>query len=179
MIDAKRVFRLTTIVSVILFQVGCSSSNNQDLVAFMEQTKAEASNQRRIDPLPAYPPYVAVVYSAAGLRSPFDPPRSVVVTEVRGKESSAPDLARPKEFLERFNIAELSMVGTIEKEGVRWALVQDGSRSVHRVKVGNYVGQNYGQITDVRPTGIELIEIVVNGQGGWIERPRSLNMRNE
>jgi len=175
MIDNKFLY----LALAVLFLYGCSSSDNQDLVAYMEQTKIDASNQSRIDPLPAYPPYVAVVYSSAGFRSPFEPPRDVVVANVVGKITNAPDMARPKEFLERFNIAELSMVGTIEKEGVRWALVKDGGQSVHRVKTGNYIGQNYGLIRDIRPTGIDLIEIVVNGQGGWVERPRSLNMRNE
>ena len=172
MVDCKMLPALLASLSLL----GCSASGNQDLVAYMEQTKTEAGNRSRIDPLPAYPPYVAVVYNSAGLRSPFDPPRDIVVSDIRGKTTGSPDLSRPKEFLEQFNIAELSMVGTIEKGGVRWALVKDGRRSIHRVKVGNYVGQNYGHIRDIRPRGIDLIETVVNGQGDWVERPRSLEM---
>lgn len=172
----NKVEKLLIGISFFAVLAGCSSSDNQDLIDYMERTKAESGNQRRIDPLPAYPPYVAVVYSSAGLRSPFQPPRSVVVAQIRGKTTIAPDMTRPKEYLERFNIAELSMVGTIEKEGVRWALVKDRGQSVHRVKAGNYLGQNYGLIKDVRPSGIDLVEVVVNGQGGWVERPRSLDM---
>lgn len=179
MIDVSKLFYIPFVLVATLLVQGCSSSNNQDLIDYMEQTKQDARNQSRIDPLPAYPPYVAVIYSGAGLRSPFEPPRDVVIAEVRGKSASAPDMSRPKEFLERFNIAELSMVGTIEKEGIRWALIKDRGNSVHRVKAGSYVGQNYGRITGIRPTGIDLIEVVVNGQGGWIERPRALNMQSE
>ena len=178
MVDATKI-NLPIFLASLLLLAGCSSSDNSDLIAFMDQTRSDAASRSRIDPLPAYPPYVAVVYGSAGLRSPFQPPRDVVIAEIRGKSTSAPDLARPKEYLERFNIAQLSMVGTIEKEGTRWALVRDGGNSVHRVSVGNHIGQNYGQIMDIRPTGIDLVEVVVNGQGGWIERPRSLNMRSE
>ena len=142
----------------------------------MDQTKAQAQNAGRIEPLPAYPPYVATIYSSAGMRSPFDPPRQVVINELSGDAVSAPDLSRPKEFLERFNVTELTMVGSIEKDGVIWALIRDSSQSVHRVKVGNFIGRNYGLITEVRADSIDLIETVVNGQGGWIERPRGLSV---
>lgn len=178
MIDKKIALRLWFSVVATVLVTGCSSSNNQDLVDYMQNTRIDASNQSRIEPLPAYPPYVAVTYTSAGLRSPFDPPREVITAELRGELADAPDLSRPKEFLERFNIAELAMVGTIERNGVRWALVRDSSRSVHRVTTGNYLGRNYGRINDVRDSSVDLTEVVVNGQGGWIERPRSLNMGN-
>jgi len=165
-----------TILIVCVALVGCSSSDNSDLRQFMDQTKAQAQNAGRIEPLPAYPPYVATIYSSAGMRSPFDPPRQVVINELSGDAVSAPDLSRPKEFLERFNVTELTMVGSIEKDGVIWALIRDSSQSVHRVKVGNFIGRNYGLITEVRADSIELIETVVNGQGGWIERPRGLSV---
>jgi len=125
----------------------------------------------------AYPPYVATVYSSAGQRSPFNPPRQVIASnESSGDSVSSPDLARPKEFLERFNIAELSMVGSIEKDGVIWALIRDSAQSVHRVRKGSYIGRNYGLITNVRIDSIDIVETVVNGQGGWIERPRGLSV---
>lgn len=154
----------------------CSSNNNQDILAFMEQVRAESANRIRIEPLPAYPPYVAVVYQSAGQRSPFASPREVVTSDISGVLTAAPDLSRPKEFLERFNLAELTMVGSIQHNGVRWGLIRDGDGSVHRVREGNYLGRNYGLVTQVSESSLELVETVVNGQGGWIERPRNMGM---
>lgn len=164
------------ILLVAVALAGCSSNNNQDIIAFMEQVRAESANRIRIEPLPAYPPYVAVVYQSAGQRSPFAPPRQVVASEISGTLTDAPDLSRPKEFLERFNLAELSMVGSIEHNGVRWGLIRDGEGSVHRVREGNYLGRNYGQVTRINESNLDLVETVVNGQGGWIERPRSMGI---
>ncbi|MEC7728529.1 MAG: pilus assembly protein PilP, partial [Pseudomonadota bacterium] len=50
---------------------------------------------------------------------------------------------------------------------------------IHRVRTGNYMGQNYGRIVGVSETRIELIEIVPNGRGGWVERPRSLTLEED
>lgn len=174
----NRLLRIGLVFLSGFFLAACGSSDDGDLREFMDQTKVQAQNQGRIEPLPAYPPYVASIYSSAGLRSPFDPPREVTINTVSGDSVSSPDLSRPKEFLERFNIAELAMVGSIEKNNVIWALIRDSSQSVHRVKVGNFIGRNYGLITDVRENSIDLTETVVNGQGGWIERPRGLSVGN-
>ncbi len=173
------IFGPITKISMLLVMtmlVACTSNNNQDILAFMEQVRAESANRIRIDPLPAYPPYVAVVYQSAGQRSPFAPPREVVTSDISGTLTNAPDLARPKEFLERFNLAELNMVGSIQHSGVRWGLIKDGDGSVHRVREGNYLGRNYGLVTQVSESSLDLVETVVNGQGGWIERPRSMGM---
>lgn len=168
--------KICLLLGIVATLVACSSSNNQDIIAFMERVRTDAANRIRIDPLPAYPPYVAVVYQSAGQRSPFDPPRQEVTSEVSGTLTSAPDLSRPREFLERFNLAELSMVGSIEHNGVRWGLIRDAEGSVHRVREGNYLGRNYGLVTQIGESSLDLVETVVNGQGGWIERPRSMGM---
>ena len=88
-----------------------------------------------------------------------------------------PDLDRPREVLENFDLKSLAMVGTLQGvEGNLFALIRDNSGGIHRVRTGNYMGQNYGRIVGVSETRIELIEIVPNGRGGWVERPRSLSL---
>jgi type IV pilus assembly protein PilP len=159
-------------VSVVL--AGCSGSNTEDLQQFMAVEKAKPGG--RIEPLPAFAPYEAVVYSAAGLRSPFEPPQTQALRQVAGQPTSPPNPNRPAEFLERFNAGELTMVGSIAREGVRWGLIRDNSGAVHRVREGNYVGKNYGRIVAVEETYIDVLEKVPDGQGGWVERPRSINM---
>lgn len=162
------------VLSVMLVLVACSGGSSHDLQEFMDAERAKRGG--RIEPLPAFPPYVSVVYSAAGLRSPFEPPRAVIVQRDTGTETAPPDTSRPREYLERINFADLQMVGTILKDGIRWALLSDSQGSVHRVQSGNYIGKNFGRIISVSETALEVVEIVPDGQGGWIERPRNLSM---
>lgn len=166
--------RILALIFTLSILAACSSGSNQDLQQFMETERQTAGG--RIEPLPAPPLYESVVYSAAGIRSPFEVPQTIVMRQETGQATSPPDLSRPQEFLERFNIAEITMVGSIFKDSVQWALVTDNSGAVHRVRMGNYLGKNYGQIVNVEETMIELLEKVPDGQGGWIERPRTINM---
>lgn len=168
--------KLVIALSISLLVVGCQSSSNEDLYSFMDQERAQRGG--RIDPLPAYPPYVSVIYSAAGLRAPFEIPRNVVVRQETGTPSEPPDTARPQEYLERFNFAELSVVGSIEMNGTSWALISEANGTVHRVQTGNFLGQNHGKIVSINDTEVSVIEIVPDGQGGWIERPRSVKVQN-
>jgi len=68
------------------------------------------------------------------------------------------------------------MVGTLANGDGRFALVKGGD-GVHRVKVGDYLGRNYGRIVDITDAEVEVLEIVPDGEGGWLERPRSLNLK--
>jgi len=96
---------------------------------------------------------------------------------VLGKRTGVkPDLNREKEYLEEFNIAGLSMVGTLERSGVLWALVDDGDGGIHRVAQGNYLGKNHGVIVAASSRQIEVVEIVPDGVGGWVERPQVLQI---
>ncbi len=171
-----KIFQICFPIFLTALLTGCQSSSNEDLQTFMDQQR----NQRgsRIEPLPAYPPYVSAIYSAAGLRAPFEVPRTVVLRQETGTPSDPPDNSRPREFLERFNFAELTVVGSIEMNNVRWSLISDASGTVHRVQVGNYLGQNHGKIVSINDTEVSVIEIVPDGQGGWIERPRSVKVKN-
>lgn len=163
------------VVPVLISLVGCTSySDVSDLKQFMQETLNKPRG--RIEPIPVFKPYEYFSYSAAGLRSPFELPELEQV-EVLGQQGRdiRPQSNRRSEHLEQYAIGALSMMGTLQKEdGVLWALVKDGDQSVTRVKVGNYMGQNHGRITDISEQRIQLIEIVPNGMGGWIERPRTL-----
>ncbi|MBV8062889.1 MAG: pilus assembly protein PilP, partial [Nevskia sp.] len=45
---------------------------------------------------------------------------------------------------------------------------------IHRVSVGNYMGQNFGKITKISESEVDLDEIVPDGFGGFKEQPASL-----
>ncbi|WP_233709859.1 pilus assembly protein PilP [Pseudomaricurvus albidus] len=153
----------------------CSGSSNQDLKDFIEETKRRPAGQ--IEPLPPFVPYQSFTYSAMMERAPFDPPVEDIDQLILGKNSNVkPDTSREKEFLEGFNIESLKMVGTLEQNGILWALINDGQGGIHRVTQGNHMGKNYGRIVATSKRQIDIIEIVPNGADGWVERPQVIKI---
>ena len=120
--------------------------------------------------------YDAFIYGATALRSPFDQPVEVkAVVGIRNPDIK-PDNSREKEFLESFNLDELAMVGMMEQKGSLWALMKDGVGGIHRVTLGNYMGKNHGKIISVTADQLDLLEIVSDGLGGWVQRPRTIKL---
>jgi type IV pilus assembly protein PilP len=168
--------KLTTLSLVSFLLASCGSSEMDDLIAFMAEAKSRPVGT--IEPIPAFNPYRPFDYSATILRAPFDRPAIVrEVKEVNLETVSPPNPNRPKEYLEQYNIESLQMVGTLEQYGQLWALIDDGRGNVHYVKPGNYLGKNHGQIDTLGQGYISVTEIVTNGTDGWVERPRTLELR--
>lgn len=167
------------IPTVLIFMAGCSSGGNQqDLVDFINETKRRPSGQ--IEPMPSFAAYKAYEYSASRLRNPFERPFPEQQDILLSSDSNIkPDFDRPRELLEEFNFASMSMVGTFEKSGTFWALIDDGAGQVHPVKEGNYLGKNHGKVVDAARSHINVVEIVTDGLDGWIERPRTLKLNEK
>lgn len=156
--------------------VACSGSAYPDLDQFMADVKARPAGH--IEPIPAFTAYKSFTYSAAGLRNPFQPPVEVrEITRMQRLVKVKPDPNRPREFLEQFSIDTLTMVGTVQMDGTLWALVQDAEGSVHRVRMGNYMGRNHGRIVELTENYVSVIEIVSNGPDEWVERPHKLALK--
>jgi type IV pilus assembly protein PilP len=155
---------------------GCGfSSGTSDLKQFVDGVMSQPRGV--IEPLPVFEPYEAFSYSATGLRSPFDLPVNLddVAKAVAPTSDVRPDLNRSKEQLEQYSFGSLSMVGTIKRESNHlWALISVPGSGIHKIKEGYYMGQNHGKVIRISQQRIDIIEIVPNGVGGWIERPRSL-----
>lgn len=153
---------------------GCSGNDFNDLQVFMEETRARPAG--RIEPLPEVRPYEAFTYSASSLRSPFMPPvRIDLAQRERGSQDIQPDEDRARQFLEGFNIEAFEMVGVLSNQQGMQALIR-GAGSVHRVKVGDYLGRNHGQIMSIEEGRLDVVEIVPDGDGGWLQRPRTLSL---
>jgi len=171
-------YGLTAALLVVLTLGGCSGGGgNQDLVRYMQEVRQRPA--KPIDPIPAFEEYRSFTYSAAAGRSPFDLPVELVLSEiglVGSRTDVKPDLARPKDPLEYFSISAITMVGTVNKADEMWALVNDGTGNIHRVRKGNYMGRNHGRIINIDNTQISLVEIVPDGVSGWIERPKVLKL---
>lgn len=159
----------------ILLAAGCASDGEfADIRAQMDEIKKRPKG--RIEPPPEFKAYKTFSYAAAALRSPFSPPVEVETVALTAKRSDVkPDFNRAKEPLEEYGIDSLQMVGTLTRpEGALFGLVQSPDGGLHRVKVGNFMGRNHGKILAVETIKIDVIEIVSDGQEGWIERPRTI-----
>jgi type IV pilus assembly protein PilP len=147
---------------------GCSSADD-DLNNFIQETKHEPGG--RVEPLPEIKPYETYVYSDSEMRSPFMPSAPGAGAGLAGVR---PDQKRNREFLEQFSLDTLKMVGTLRLGGSMYGLVQTKDGLVHRVALGEHLGQAEGKITEISPSKISLIEIVPDSLGGYMERPAGL-----
>jgi type IV pilus assembly protein PilP len=172
---------VTIVCGSTLLVGGCGGG---DYMADLEMRLEEIRRQPpgRIDPPPKFKTYENFIYGATLLRSPFQPP--VEEEEVRptpkGGRNVAPDPYRQKEVLEDYSLEALTMVGTIQRDGDGlYALIKDNKLVVHRVLPGNYIGRNHGKILKITPGKLDVMELVPDGQGGWVERPRTVTLKNE
>ncbi len=161
---------------MLVLLAGCSGSNEfSDLRAFFDEVAGEPTG--RVQPLPEFKPYESFKYGAANLRSPFQAP--LVIASRTNKP--APGSIRPpanhvKSYLEEMNLATLQMVGSLELRGQYYGLIKDGEGVVHQVGVGAYLGTQWGKIEKIEETRLELVEVVSNGGGGWLLRPRTIEL---
>jgi type IV pilus assembly protein PilP len=146
----------------------CSSADDE-LNRFIEETKHEPGG--RVEPLPEIKPYETYVYADSDMRSPFMPSTPGAGAGLAGVR---PDSKRNREFLEQFSLDTLRMVGTLRLGGNMFGLVQTKDGLVHRVAVGEHMGQAEGKITEISPSRISLVEIVPDSLGGYMERPAAL-----
>ena len=156
--------------------VGCSeNSRRAELKQYISGIKAKAI--RQIEPLPEVRPYESFTYNAGDLRSPFIPPTlRTQFSALPIGNGLRPDVDRRREPLEMFPLDSLRMIGTLEKNKKRWAVVKDTDGTVYRITKGNYVGQNYGKIEKITEEGVALKEIYPDEQGGWLEREASMTL---
>ena len=132
--------------------------------------EARARPAPPLDPLPVMQQFETFEYAAQGLRDPF----SRAFTDDGSGSGPRPESARRKQALEAFPLDSLDMVGTLGKGGGLTALVMAPDKVTYRVRPGDYVGQSDGRVTAVHEDHIELVELVPDGAGGWLERPATL-----
>lgn len=160
-------------MTVSLALVACSSGKGDDLDQFMED--ASKDMRVKIDVIPEVKPYTPIVFNADGsLHDPF---------KARKAQSSSnnglqPNLNRPREPLEAFPLESLKYVGLLTKAKLQYALIQPPDSGVQQVKIGGYMGQNFGVVTEITENAVMLKEIVQDETtGDWTERSTSINLQ--
>ncbi|MFN3628625.1 MAG: pilus assembly protein PilP [Casimicrobiaceae bacterium] len=153
--------------------VGCGSTDDQDLRAWMEQQGVNARGN--ITPIPAVRDYQPFAYNAFDLPDPFKP------RKVEGAKGGArgPDLTRRKELLESYPLETLRMVGTLQRGQSMVGLIRTNDNRVVQVRQGNYMGQNFGVITAITEGEITLKELFQDGAGDWVERQTKVLLQQQ
>nr|WP_180203920.1 pilus assembly protein PilP [Pseudomonas sp. SbOxS1]NYU03711.1 pilus assembly protein PilP [Pseudomonas sp. SbOxS1] len=168
----QRGFSIVVLVAVL---AGCGGGDDfSDLDAYMNEMRLRAPG--KIEPTPTFRSYPTFTYNAANLRSPFSPQVKVDLAHQQGARNVKPDPGRVKQYLEGFNIEQFEMVGTLSNATGSFALLR-GAGGVHRLKVGDYLGRNDGRIVAISGSQVEVVEIVPDGEGAWLERPRTLPLK--
>lgn len=161
------VHKIMGVSIVLMLLCACSASVDENTVKFVQKAKAQKSQY--VSKLPTFVPIAPLSYTAAEYRDPFMPFSQPKAEANRLLFQGGPDLNRPREALESFPLDSLQMVGTIEQEGVFFALLKNGAGMVYRAGLGNYLGQNSGKIEKINADEIQVKEWLPDAKGGWRE----------
>lgn len=153
------------------------SSPHEELQEWMDQQRREAKPRvsplvppRRFDPQP---------YTGAQAVEPFSTQKLQVALKRETQEPNsllAAEMRRRREPLEAYPLDALTMVGSVSRRGAPSALIR-ADNLLYQIKVGDYIGQNYGRVTRITETEIVLREIVQDTVGEWVERTSTLTLQ--
>lgn len=168
--------------SLALALSGCGMSGDDELRQWMVELRA--STKPYVVPLTEPKKFLPQSYSANGAMEPFN---SLKLTQALRRESTqlasnaaliAPEMARRKEQLEVFPLDAMNMVGSLDKKGAPTALLKVNGL-LYQVRVGNYIGQNYGKIIRISENSLQLREIVQDATGDWVERLVAMELQED
>lgn len=173
---------LLATAGLLLVLAGCGSSSEDEIRQWM--TEERNQTRPKVAPIPAPKQFKPEAYTNASAVEPFSNQK---LTQALKRDAAqvaangalvAPELARRKEPLEAFPLDAMSVVGSIIKAGQPVALVKVDNL-LYQVKLGNYLGQNYGRVTKISETEVTLREIVQDAVGEWIERVATLQLQEK
>ena len=154
-----------------LLVAACGGESHQDLRAWMQDQGKGVKG--KLDPLPQVKPYEPFTYNAFDLPDPFKPRK---IEPAKGGSKMAPDLNRRKEPLESFPLESLQMVGTLQRGKSTYALVRTTDKDIYQIKIGNYLGQNFGVVVQISEGEVQVRELVQDGAGDWTERSSTIQL---
>lgn len=151
----------------------CGSNEGDDIDHFIAESGKDVRG--RVEPIPEVKPYIPFDFNKDGeIHDPFKPRKA----ESAKSNVVQPDSKRPKEPLEAFPLESLKYVGVLYKPKLKFALILPPDGVVQEVKIGNYLGQNFGLVTDITENAVMLKEIVQDEvSGDWVERSSSISLQ--
>nr|WP_163500979.1 pilus assembly protein PilP [Halomonas socia] len=163
-------------LAACLLLVGCADPGLAGLDRELEALKRNPG-ELSVEPLPEVPRYRAPGYEQTNARSPFLARLPEEDTAAAPQGERAPDPDRPREPLERYDLSELELVGTLTVNARSSALLRSPQGQVHRLRVGNYLGVDDGRIVSITGASIVLVE-TVRERNAWVERTREMTLPN-
>jgi type IV pilus assembly protein PilP len=149
------------------------SYDSADLRDYVAEVKSRPGGE--LDKPPEFPRFEAI----PEISQEADPFKSFLADEL-AKTAKRPEHPpwppRNEEELERYALDSLRMVGTLEQKDEQWGLVRDPGGVIHRVKAGNFMGENFGKIIEVSEQRIHLLEKVSDGEGDWEDRTAKISL---
>lgn len=165
--------RCVYVLSVVLLLTACGEEEFQDLQDFVRDSGADLRGQ--VDPAPEIKPYEPFPYdNSAGLPDPFKIRKQEAKSVATSAGLNQPDFTRHRQELEEFPLESMKMVGYLHRGNAGYAIIKSSEGKLHRVKVGNYLGMNFGQIISITESEVKIKEMVQDGAGDWTERESSL-----
>jgi len=156
---------------------GCNGGGIEEVRQWMDETRQQT--KVNVPKLSEPKKFLPFSYTQRDSVDPYSPAKlAIALAKAKGNSSSLlkPDMDRRREALESYPLDTLRMVGTMQKPGINYALIQ-ADKTVFHLKVGNYIGQNFGMITNITETEVELKEIVQDASGEWVERQAKLELQ--
>ena len=160
-----------------LLLAGCSDSNVREVRTWMDQVKKDT--RVSIKPLQEPKEFIPFAYSEKDVVDPFSANKLLAELAREGATSNnpfKPDMNRRKEVMEGFPLDTMVMVGTMQKNGTSYALLQI-DRTLYQVKPGQRIGQNFGIVTKVGEQDVDVREVVQDAGGEWVERMSKLELQ--
>ncbi len=169
--------RLFALLWIVLVLTACSAGeDHEDLKRWMSEAAKDARG--KIPPLPEVKPYEAAAYDVGNLLDPFKTAKLGTEQQKSGGSGLQPDLNRPREPLEAYPLESLKYVGVMTRKNKSYAIMLvDGA--LYQVRVGNYMGQNFGVINKVTESQVTLKELVQDSAGDWVERESTLLLQGQ
>jgi type IV pilus assembly protein PilP len=170
---------LSSIMLLGALLLGACGAETEELQQWMDQQRREV--KPNITPLQPPKKFDPEPYAQAQGVEPYSNQKLTVALKQEARQPNsllAAELNRRKEPLEAYPLDGMSMVGSVARQGQPFALLRVDNL-LYQVKVGDYLGQNYGRITKIAETEIGLREIVQDAAGEWIERPATLQLQEK
>lgn len=170
--------RLLASSLLLALLAGCGAEN-EELQDWMDRQRREV--KPNVTPLSPPKKFEAQPYTSSQAIDPFSNQKLTVALKQEARQPNsmlAAELNRRKEPLEAYPLDSMVMVGSVAKQAQPFALLRVDNL-LYQVKPGDHLGQNYGRITKITETQIELREIVQDAAGEWIERPATLQLQEK
>jgi len=157
--------------------LGACGTEQEELQQWMEQQRREV--KPNVSPLQPPKKFDPQPYQSAQAVDPFSNQKLTVALKQEARQPNsllASEINRRKEPLEAYPLDSMRMVGSFTKEGQPYALLRVDNL-LYQIKVGDYLGQNYGRVAKITETEVTLREVVQDAAGEWIERLGTLQLQ--